>query len=279
MYGKFVSWLSFVFILICSQSSFAAWIKLQVKNDQAMVYSAPNFDSQVLSYLPESIVFNVDENPLNGFFYKIEYAPKKFGFIVDTDLVLKKSKTAAANNNAKKIAPKTKKKSKRLAFDSTRYLGFGYINMSYKESALGKVRPSALPFYSLKISGPDTLFGGPIDTDFNILISKTMPDYYKKQTGHAATGTILIFDFALYTGAPIGRDIFIYYGLGPMLKYSKIYSEVNNQIKGHQVTDIGLMFPLGVAFRVGKFAIKPEAVYYYEKKQYSSAGLSLQMEF
>lgn len=281
MFGKsvFISKNILFLLLVFFALTVSAVQRVSIKNDQAEVYQSPSFDSPVVTYLPAGKVYKVADRAVN-YFYKIEYAPGKAGYIIDTDLNLKASAKKKTEEEESPLVKKTEKKpKKKKAFEWSRYVGVNFLQMTYRESAFGRERKSTIPFVGFKMSGPYTLLEGPTTVDFNILYSNVMPDYYKELSGKEATGSILLIDFFLYSNYNLSRSAFIYYGFGPMLKYSKITANFSQKFQSQQVLDVGLVFSLGTAIRLGTWDLRPEATYYLEKHQYNSLGIGLQTEF
>jgi hypothetical protein len=90
-------------------------------------------------------------------------------------------------------------------------------------------------------------------------------------------------DFLWTVDNPQGKDSMMFYGFGPMLKYSKwdLGVKVNNKVESYSASDIsvGAVIDFGFAHRFGNMALRGEFQYYWEKVQYIGIGLALQFPF
>ncbi|MNJ98539.1 hypothetical protein D3C87_163060 [compost metagenome] len=269
---------SFFFIVLL----FPAWVLAQaqqatVVNNGALVYKEADFDAPVLTQLKSGGVYSISKGK-KGPFYKIRVKPGSIGWIADSDVklgVVKVEEEPEPVNLDEEIKKKHQK-----PFFASRYRGPVFEYLFYEEDTLGRKRSEGLLFYGLKINGFDTLFDGEIYTDTNILFHVGAPKYYAEETGESADGYIVIANFLLQTITPKSKWHFYYYGLGPTVKYSHFNLHLPNGTSqsSYSADDltIGLVFNLGLAFRLSEtLSLKTDVKYYWEKTQYLGAGVNL----
>lgn len=259
----------------------------RVVSDGAMVYRAADFDAPVLTQLRGGQVYPISSKTV-GAFYKIKVKDGVYGYVSDTDVKPLMSPSEKKKRDAEKAEKKAERekgkdeKKKRKAFEWERDRGLFVDYINYREDTMGLKPTEGMIFLGVKFSGPDTLMEG-LSIDSNILISPTAPKYYEQATGHSASGMILIFDFLFQTVMPVDNNRLVFYGFGPMLKYSKINAtiKVNGKSEAYDLTDVnvGAVFNVGVSQRVGSLVLRGEIQYFWEKMQYLGYGLAIQMPF
>lgn len=266
-----------VFSLLFPVLSWAQAQQATVIQEGALVYQDADFDAPVIDTLKRGAVHNISKSR-RGPFYKIRVNAGSVGWIADTDIKLGVIKLASA----KKEKPPEKEKRKKPFF-ATRYRGPTFEFINYTEDTLGKERTANLLFYGFKFNGYNTVFDGDIYTDANVIFYSGAPGYYADYTRRSTGGFIFMANFLLQTVLPQSKSHMLYYGFGPMLKYSNFALEVPNGTKtlSYSATDmtVGAVFDLGLAFRLGDFSLRTDAKYYWERSQYSGFGLNLGWEF
>ncbi len=278
-----------------------SWKSAQLKNESP-VYEAPNFDAPVkvflskgkkIRYLPKRY-----KGPGGfGFFYKITLRRGEYGYIVEDDIDISKAKTSKkksndSNNSNKKsfsflegnpFSKPSFSEEENMDFDSSiylsRYIGLTYNSINYSEIINHQKRSTFSQFYGLKLSGPEVLIGAPLDLNLMTLFSP--PRSYRYFTTKA-TGFTLIADLIFMLPMAEWNNFMIYYGIGPLLTYTR-YNLVphGNQKKGrYEEIRLGASFPLGLAFRFKhKFLLKAEVKYYAESQKYLGFQLGLQYAY
>jgi hypothetical protein len=248
------------------------------------VYSSPSFDGKVIAVLPEGQIYSISNNLYAGAFYKIRVKDKVTGYIADTDIKpLNKIKRDSEKKQASK--KETEKPKKRRPFEFSRYVGPSYSLISFQEDTMGSVRKEDMSFYGAKLSGVDILIEGLLPTEINLMYAPKAPGYYEKITGVGASGWIFIADFLLQTFLPQGKDSLLFFGFGPMFRFSKFDVGARDSSTGvvtnysMQDMTLGADFNLGYAFRVSTVAMRLEAKYFWEKKSYFGYGAALQFPF
>lgn len=245
-----------------------------VVNDGALVYQDADFDSPVIGQLKAGGVYAISKGK-KGPFFKIRIKPGSVGWIADTD-VKKGVHNIEAPPEPINLDEEIKKKHQKPFFAS-RYRGPVFEYLFYEEDTMGRKRSEGMLFYGLKFNGFDTLFSGEIYTDTNILFHVGAPNFYSDVTGQSADGFIVNANFLLQTITPRSKWHLYYYGLGPMVKYSH-YSLHLPGTSAYSADDLnlGLVFNLGVAFRLSEtLSLKTDVKYYWEKTQYLGMGLNL----
>lgn len=261
--------------------------------EEAQVYSKPDFDSEVIDSLSAGSVWNISSK-VYGPFYKIKIKSGAYGYISDVDIKPFKSgrkeaseSVNAANSNTNKTNPteeipsssNSSKKVKSLIWSS--YGGLNLYYVPYKEQTMGRSFTENTWFYGFKSVGPDRISEDPSVTEFNILVSPKAPSYYRNATGYSTTGMIIytdyIFNFALLSR----KNVIIYYGAGPLLKYSHIETsllDTGTQKKiDYNLDDfsLGAALVLGTGVRLGLFSFRCELKYLWEVQSTLSGGFSL----
>jgi len=261
----------------------------EVISDEAEVFEKANFDSSIIATLSPGKVFYVSKGLYNGAFYKIRVKKGMLGYIADSDVkpLFKTDfpKVTAAKKKKKSSAPEEEPPKKRRPFEFSRYIGAQYAQINFQEETMGGKPRENLGFFGVKMAGTDVAISGLIPTEVNFLLYPGAPGYYEKSTGHSASGWLFIADMLLETYFPQSRDSLIFFGFGPMMRYSKYDVELTDAGTGknsaYSLEDIalGAAFNLGMAFRLGPVALRGEVNYYWEKQQYTGAGISAQFNF
>jgi len=266
--------------------------KATVIEDEASVYKTPDFDSPIIGTLKRGQVYDISTKTV-GPFYKIRIRPGVLGYISDVDVKpggsanqqinSNQQKKKAQKKNQKKVEEEPRKPQK--PFIVKRYRGPVIEQINYTENTLGSVRSETLTFFGFKWSGFNTLFSGEMYSDGELLIHSGAPSYYKKVTGQDASGLIINANFLFETPSMQGRNHMLFYGFGPMFRYSQLNASVRDEATGlnsNYVLDdmvLGALFNLGLAFQLGPCALRSDVRYYIESRQYFAYGLSLQFDF
>lgn len=257
----------------------------QITAEVADIYQSADFDSKVIATVLEGEVYDVSSKTFNGAFYRIRVKPGMIGYISDADikpLFSSPSKPGKAKNK-KKPAPQAKEKKQR-SFERTRYGGLQYASIEYQEDTMGSKRKERMNFFGVKLSGPDWMIDG-YPMDINFLFSFGPPKYYEKITGHSADGFIFLMDFLFQHYYPQTKDMFSFFGFGPMFKFSRINASLTDAGTGRttdyslQDMSLGAAFNGGAAFRLGSVVLRGEAKLYWEKQIYWGVQASGQFNF
>lgn len=282
----------------------------EIIGEEAQIYEAANFDAPLMDIAPLGQKYEMSTKLFNESFYRVRLPDGRIGYIVDSDIkplfkvkkdLNKKSITSQSgqsgqpdqslkrkrnikNKNDKKVSDKQETKKKK-PFQYARFVGFELSQIQFQEETMSDHRRDSLLFYGMKISGPDVVIAGDLQTDVNLLFHSGAPGYYQSQTKHGADGWIVMANFLFENYFPQGPNALFYLGFGPMLKYSKFELTLTDKSNGkntdYSATDIslGAVFNAGVGLRLGKVALRVEGQYYWEKQMYPGIALSTQMEF
>lgn len=253
----------------------------------AMVYSEANFDAPVIAELKYGAIYTISKKK-RGPFYRIRLQPGKLGWISDIDIQpgIQKvpSRKKQIDQEVAKEAPElAQDESRSETFYATRYRGLTFDYINYTEKTMGEERSALTPFFGFRFSGFNTVFAGDIYAEGNILIHPGAPKYYEEQTGGRASGGIVIANFLLQTVIPKTSNLVYLYGFGPMVKYSHFNIDLEGTSLGKSYSlddlNLGVLFNLGLGYRIKKTVIKADVKYYWEKTQYFGAGLHFGWEF
>lgn len=265
----------------------------QVINQDAAVYAKPDFDSEVLYILEKGDRFDISIKT-NGPFYRVilDRKNKIYGWVADNEIVpitkiKKNNKTEteivnslnSQNEDLEDEEEEEFKKVKKIEkLLDQRWIGPQTSFVNYTEDTMGRLRSEIIPFYGLKIYGPDSLFSGPIVTESNILISKS-PNYYKKVTRNKADGYVLIADFNFQQQLPMSEKQIWSYGFGPLIKYSDLKLYVGDTSYFAQDLILGANLNVGTLYSFGPVALRSDFKFVVEKKTYFSLSLGLLFPF
>ncbi len=272
----------FLIVFFCSWGVWAQSQRAQVVNQRALVYKDADFDAPILTEVKAGQFFAVSVKK-RGPFYKIRLKAGVTGWIADNDV-----RVSSGMDSTKAVPLKTAKKPEPpprplKPFYVSRYRGPTVSYLTYNENTMGQVRSQNMPFYGFKVAGPNTMFSGDFRTDAEFLVHFGAPDYYQTATGHPASGWIFVTDFIFETAMPQSKWHMVTFGFGPMFKYSHL--EVGLTESGKEINyslddmALGAVFDLGLAFRTGKYALRFNTKYYWEKTKYWGFGVTFGFPF
>ena len=293
----FSYFLVFIFLFLESAYAQSGTGKVVVILQGALVYKDADFDAPVITELKKGQIFDVALKK-KGYFYRLRVKPGVIGYISDVDVkltdgknILKESspvpKSVVQKNKEKKSAEKKEETEKpKKPFLLRRYRGFVLEMMNYTENTLGGNHSAQVPFYGIKWSGMNTVMAGEVFMDANILFAPSAPKYYADYTGNGTSGWIININTMFMNTQKQGKHHFTFFGYGPMFKYSHFDATLTNPTTGrnsnYSLDDmaVGAVFAIGIGFDVaGDYALRADAKYYMELKQYASFGLGIQKDF
>lgn len=255
----------------------------KVIHSGALVYKNSDFDASVIAKLAAGKTYLIS-NQIIGAFYKIKIKDGVYGYIADTDIrpVTAESEKKLKNINGKKNKASVLKSKKQKAFEFQKYRGLQISQIAFKEDTMSVDPKENLTFFGFRVSGPDVLVEGSY-VDSTIQLHLGAPQYYEKATKKSADGLILLMDFKWQTVFPQGKNTMLYFGFGPMLKYSQFRTALNvsGKEEAYDLVDmsVGAALDLGLTQRFEQFALRGEILYYWEKTQYSGLAVSAQLPF
>jgi hypothetical protein len=272
----------------------ASLYRAEVVAEEALVYSKADFDAPILDSLKKGEVFEISRR-LYGAFHAVRLRSGKVGFIADSDVrpLGKKSQNRrgglSAQSEAKadvkadvKAQAKTPIKKKPDANSKT--VGGTLMSLRFREDTMGLRPTDQMPFFGLRLSGPDLVVAGPVLTDINFLISGRAPNYYSEVSSGGASGYAFLVDFALEMPNKLNRLVWSYWGFGPFVKYSRWQTSIENLNSANSVyvmedMALGLKLQAGLLFHLGGAKLRLEIPYYWEKMHHSGLALSVQFPF
>lgn len=262
--------------------------KAVIKVEGAAVYKEPNFDSQVLDYLSLSKQVRISKKVYKGvggfgLFYKIKLATRKYGYIVDTEIelseknyeTLSESNPEVDNPAFNPIVEEDGDEDFAEPLIFKKYIGGGVGIVNYSEKLDGKTHSETLRVLGFKMNGPIL---SQLPLDIELLLSFTAPDYYKSFSDSSASGFILISNILLNLPLAEEKDSLFYYGLGPVITYSKLNVKLAGTSIDSQDSNLGLALSIGYLAKINQFGLRVEGKYHFEKSSYPSFTLSLQKE-
>ncbi len=256
-------------------------VAAKVRTDGAIVYSKPDFDSEVLATLSEGQPVRVSKTTTGDFakFHKVRAGPV-LGYIAEIDIQIEGATKKRTHKRGEKKS--AEKKKKREEPDSpmmfSRFVGLLVGQVSFRESVEGADGEESLTVYGLKISGPDVVLDGPI-MDLNILLHYGAPAYYGQYSTAPPTGFLLLIDPVVLLPFMNRQNGMVYLGAGPVLSISSFKTVDVNGPVDRSAMHIGASFSLGAGFRIEKVAVRFEGKYYLERQSYKGMQLSIQSQF
>ncbi len=268
-----------------------------VVTDGAVVRSAPDLDACPIAQLAQGKKIRVSKKTTSGEvkFHKAAVRGR-VGYIANFDIRIgsgpdetsggagDSGKDGAGDAAAKRKAKARKEAAKRRMSERSepiyfaRFVGIVGGVSEFKEDISGVDASASMPFYGLKVTGPDVIFGGPV-VDFNFLLHYGAPTYYDALSAIKPTGFVLITDALFLLPVGNGHNTTGYVGVGPMLMLSQFTVMNAGGKKDLTEFNLGADFALGVATRIDKVALRVEAKYFLEKQSYKGLFASLQLQF
>lgn len=274
---------------VFAQSKKSSWVKATVVTDGAAVYQAPDFDSTVQEYLRYQTSVLASKKAYVGvgglgLFHKIQYKNHS-GFVADTDIRVtkvareKEEEEVVSNKSPSKAWEKEEEEALGKApLYFTRYLGAAVAMVNFTEKFSGSKLSDNMLMYGLRMSGPGTLFDGP-PLDVNVWFSLQKPGYYSRFSSGSPTGFMMFGDLLIQLPLIDGKNTLMTLGLGAMWAYTRYNVPVKSVTFDSQELRMGAATGLGLGRRIGKFMLRADVKYYYEKTQYFGYMGSFQMEY
>jgi hypothetical protein len=259
--------------------------------DGAALYQAPDFDSTVQEYLRYQTQVMASRKAYVGvgglgLFHKVQFK-NRAGFVADTDIRVAKvareedetETSAAPSKNPSKAWEKEEEEALGKApLYFTRYLGGALAMVNFTEKFSGQKLSDNMLMYGLRMSGPGTLFDGP-PLDVNVWFSLQKPGYYSRFSSGSPSGFMMFGDLMIQLPFIDAKRTLVTYGLGVMWTYTRYNVPVKSVTFDSQEFRMGGVAGVGVGQKFGKFMLRGDVKYYYEKAQYFGYMGSLQMEY
>lgn len=291
-FGLCALWISFLASPSFAQDSAAgkklSTVPAEIYVDGAAIYEKPDFDSRVLDYLRYQTKVQVSKKAFRGtggmgLFHRVRYSGSKLGWVPDTDVRVSDAESVQVAAPEKKSGSKAWEKEEEEVLGKaplyfTRYLGGAVAMVNFTEKYQGRKLSDDMLMYGLRMTGPGTLFDGP-PLDFNLWFSLDKPNYFSKFSSGRSTGFLLFGDVLAMFPLIDETNWLVTYGLGVMWVYTRYKIPVKSATFDSQELRIGGTADFGVARRIGKFLLRGDVKYYYEKTQYFGYLLSFQGEY
>lgn len=246
--------------------------------DGAIIYSAPNFDAPVMTYLREGQKINISQK-LFGAFYRVELGKSQTGYISDIDVkVPGKEFTPQGPFADDESASVSHAFSPRSLLENV-YLGVtgGYV---YYSEPLGAMPPlDPIEVYGLKASGPGIVLDGPFVVDFTVKAFLRVPSYYQEITEIEPTGYGVFADTVIVLPYESWLGLKSYYGLGVHFLYTDYTLTRSGKTLLPKELKAGAVGLVGLGLTLGRFGVKIEGKGYYDRSLYGGWEASLQYAF
>lgn len=266
------------------QSKASAGVMATVTTDGALVLIKPDLDSGPIAQYEAGKRIRVSKGTTSGEVkFRKTRVGGRIGYIADIDVRVGAAPAVAAKGGKGVDKKPTRKKEtsaekEREPVYFARFVGLILGFSEFKEGIDGVDASASMPFYGLKITGPDVLVSGPV-IDFNLLLHYGAPSYYDALSAIRPSGFVLLTDALLRLPILAGQNGLLAFGLGPMLMFSQF--SVSNAGRSQSLTEInlGVSLNLGVTYRIEKVGLGLEAKYFIEKQSYRGLFASLQTQF
>lgn len=272
--------------------------------DGAAIYEKANFDSPVIDYLERGKKVLISKRLYRGAgglgaFYKIKIRKGLFGYVTDVDVQIDKEARVRQEEARRKKKeelddptqirsdlenPEAENEGDGLGgIYFTRYLGLAYSAFIYSETIAKRKKSANISLIGMKLSGPGKSMGG-MPLDFELTFTSTAPSYYS-QSFSSSKGFLLLGHAMTILPLKIFRESMLYYGFGLVGKYSKFDVVVRNNPNKTPIDSQDLVLGLGGhfgyahSFARGRYALRVDGKYYFEKEAYFGYGAALQMKF
>ena len=253
--------------------------KARVVNDGAIVYKKADFDSDPYAYLQAGKVFEVSTKKFGGAFHQIRIGKGKMGFIADSDIKFVKSTTQSPKKSSQEVDKISQTKKAKKPFTFARFRGLNLTQIEYREDTMGSLLKDSMLFYGATFSGADLMIEGDVPMQVDLLFHSGAPGYYEDRTKKSANGFLFLADIMFVTPQLINKDLMYFFGFGGLFKFSKIDVQLEDTYYSLEDMNLGAVFNFGLSARFGRYALRPEYRYYWEKMQYSALGMSFQFDF
>lgn len=271
---------------VAQEKQAKAVTKGRVTAESAKVYKSPDFDSPVLGKVKKGREFSMASQP-RGAFYKVLIRSGLIGYIADSEIrpINARAKPKKADDKSEEaqspLEVEEKQKAEK-AFVEASFRGVSLSMIRFREETMGLRPTENMMFLGFKVVAEDIVMEGSTG-EVNFQLSPGAPKYYEKGTGNSASGYIILMDAMISTQSPMGKNSLTFLGFGPLFKYSKldVKIDVAGKKEAYSMNDmtLGAVFNYGLSQRIGDYALRVDAKYYWEQIQYYGFSMSAQMEF
>lgn len=261
-----------------------------VTTDGALVLVKPDHDASVIAQYEAGKKIRVSKGTTSGAekFRKVRVG-NRIGYIADIDVRIGDApdgvdddgsvhaRERQAKRNRKKPSAKKDQPHDEPIFFS-RFVGLIIGVSEFKEDISGVDASAAMPFYGLKITGPDTILNGPV-MDFNLLLHYGAPSYYDALSATKPSGFVILTDLLMHFPLTQGQNGLASFGLGPMLMFSQFTVFNGGRSQSLSELNLGLSLSLGFSYRISRVAFGLEGKYFVEKHSYRGLFATLQTQY
>lgn len=259
--------------------------KALIQTDGAAVYLKPDFDSKLVGYLPAGMQVIASQKLFKGsggfgLFYKVRAANKMVGYVADTDVIpqLAKGKKGVKENPEFKDIKEKQENPNREPVYFTRFIGGGVGFLGLGEQFEGRTLRSNELLAQFKMVGPGTLGVG-LPLDFSFGLGPRVPSYYRQFARGVGGGYFLHSELLLQLPFIESDQQVLGYGLGAMVNYSAFKVTVSDTTIDSQEVRLGAVAGVHYIRRFGRYAVRWDSKYYYERTQYLGHFASFLIEY
>lgn len=278
-----------LFFLVISIFSVSVWAekKAQVLSPDVDVYSAADFDSEVIDTIQPGVKYQISNKP-KGPFYLIRLKNGKIGYVPDTELDIEgegpfqpKPFKSLDNETDEKSTKKIKSKKNTPPEDEdedpeAENMTFHEVSLqliNYHEDTLGGTQIGdlyAVGYRHLPLEGD---YGSGFSWD--VTAAFNAPAYYKELTGQSASGFAFWSGFQIVNISDIGPNTTLHYGAGPFAKFTQF--EVRSSTRGYSLQDltVGVSLDAGLIFHFAPLSFDLGLKYFLDKKSYGALTLGV----
>lgn len=252
------------------------------------VYSAPDFDAQVLSYVSKGQTFSVSKRIFKhstiGSFRRIKLDKSTYGFISDVDIQLlsKDRKSPSRHKVESKDIFKTEDSFLALKHETTRSLyqrsrfGFGFASLRVPEKLDNKTYNSSHQFYSFKLTWSSWSIR-PRPLDIHFLYSGKPPKFYKNLCPNQKCSQIQGFAFVTDMSLPFllsGEESwFVYYFMGVSVRGTNAKLKYTEGSMVRKKKYFGVLGGLGALWKFSdRLGVEGDFRYHYSGNFFFESG-------
>ncbi len=246
-------------------------------SEEAYVFSAANFDSEVIAQPKPGEVYTISDTK-NGAFYKIRLSNGKMGFISDAEVAPQKQVLKAQKIAKKKYLEDSEKDKDEKDDAPKKFWGPTVQLVQFREDTMGAVRQAQLTCFGWQWQDENS--------QKEILGFFGVPQYYPDLTQNTATGALLFASYLFDQTYPQSPSLFFNFGFGPFLRLSQYQITLKDdptvgQSKAYTLQDVaaGGLFRGAVGTGGKRWMLRLEVRYYWELQRYTGFGLNYLWRF
>lgn len=278
----------FLFLTFLSLTT-VAWAEknAQALNPDVDIYSAADFDSEVIDTIQPGQTYQISNKP-KGPFYVIRLKNGKIGYVPDTELDIEgegpfqpkpfknlddqDDPATLKKTKSKKIIPAEEEDEDPDSEDMT-FHAVSLQLINYHEDTLGGVQIGDLYAIGYRHLPLMNEFGSSFAWD--VTAAFNAPAYYRDLTGQPASGFALWSGFQIVNVSGIGSNTTLHYGAGPFVKFTQF--DVRSATRGYTLQDmtVGISFDAGLIFHFEKTSLDLGLKYFWDKKSYGALSVGV----